>query len=108
MIKLIALDLDGTLTESGEGIKKSFAYALTMMGLPVPDDETLNLVIGPPLKDSFHELAGLDDEGCDRAITLYRQRYTTVGIYENARYEGMTECLERMKTAGMTLAVASS
>lgn len=34
MYKVILFDLDGTLTESGEGITKSVQYALERIGKP--------------------------------------------------------------------------
>ena len=108
MWNTVLFDLDGTLTESGTGIKKSFCYALEKMGRPLLTEEQLDAVIGPPLKDSFRELAGLNEEECDQAISLYRERYTTTGIYENALYPGLLTALETLKTNGLTLAVASS
>ena len=49
MYKVILFDLDGTLTESGEGITKSVQYALERIGKPEPDLEKLKVFIGPPL-----------------------------------------------------------
>lgn len=48
MYKVILFDLDGTLTESGEGITKSVQYALERIGKPEPDLEKLKVFIGPP------------------------------------------------------------
>ena len=104
----VIFDLDGTLTESGEGIKKSFQYALEKMGYPSPSDKELDAVIGPPLKDSFRDIAGFNEEDCDRAVAFYRERYTKTGIFENALYPGIPECLIALKKSGLTLAVASS
>ena len=51
----VIFDLDGTLTDSHEGILKSIRHALTSMNYPIPDEKTLQLFIGPPLADSFKE-----------------------------------------------------
>ena len=51
MYKVILFDLDGTLTESGEGITKSVQYALERIGKPEPDLEKLKVFIGPPLME---------------------------------------------------------
>lgn len=50
---LILFDLDGTITDSGEGITKSVQYALSKFGIEEPDLENLRKFIGPPLIDSF-------------------------------------------------------
>ena len=51
MYKAIFFDLDGTLTESGEGITKSVQYALEKLGVSAPDLEPLKVFVGPPLLD---------------------------------------------------------
>ena len=53
MKKTILFDLDGTLTDSQEGILKSIKFALEHFGYDVPDEETLQLFLGPPLVDAF-------------------------------------------------------
>lgn len=47
MYKAILFDLDGTLTESGEGITKCVQYALEKLGRPESDLEKLKVFIGP-------------------------------------------------------------
>ena len=49
MYKAILFDLDGTLTDSGEGIMKSVQYALEKLGKPEDDLEKLRVFVGPPL-----------------------------------------------------------
>ena len=55
----IIFDLDGTLTESAPGIRKSAAYAIKKAGRPIPDDKTLTEFVGPPLYDSFRNICGM-------------------------------------------------
>ena len=62
MYKAILFDLDGTLTESGEGITKSVQYALEKLGKPAPDLEELRVFVGPPLMEQFMKYADLDEE----------------------------------------------
>lgn len=106
--KAILFDLDGTLTESGIGITKSVQQALERMGKPEPDLEKLRVFVGPPLKDQFMAYAGFTEEEAEQAIKLYRERYTTVGLFENAVYDGVEDMLKALKEAGYLLAVASS
>ena len=80
MYKAILFDLDGTLTESGEGITKSVQYALEKIGKPEPDREKLRVFVGPPLLEQFMKYADLDEETARQAVTFYRERYSVTGI----------------------------
>ena len=86
MYKAILFDLDGTLTDSGEGITKSVQYALEKVGKPEPDLQKLRIFVGPPLLEQFQEYAGIDEETARKAVEIYRERYAPVGIYENELY----------------------
>lgn len=108
MYKAILFDLDGTLTESGDGITRSVQYALEKIGKPEPDVEKLECFIGPPLKQQFMNYAGIDEETAVQAVEFYRERYAITGIYENRLYQGVEEMLGELKRKGYRLAVASS
>lgn len=109
MWKTILFDLDGTLTDSAEGITKSIAYALEKgFGIRVEDHNTLRKYVGKPLAETFQELAGLSKEQAEEAVRLYRERYVPLGIYENRPYDGIPELLTELRAHGMMLAVASS
>lgn len=108
MYKAVLFDLDGTLTESGEGITKSVQYALEKLGRPEPDVDKLRVFIGPPLMEQFMSYAGLDEETARRAVSLYRERYSVTGLYENRPYPGIEEVLDQLRKKGYLLAVASS
>lgn len=105
---VILFDLDGTLTDSKAGITRSVQHALAGMGIDVPDEEALTPFIGPPLMESFARYYGFDGEQSRRAIAIYRQRFATIGIYENAVYAGIPELLADLRQSGTTLAIASS
>ena len=107
MPKTILFDLDGTLTDSGEGIIKSSAMVLEKYGLPVPPYEEMRVFVGPPLHETFHKF-GVPKEKCDDAVELYRVRYNTVGLFENFPYPGIRELLEALKAQGHRLFVATS
>ena len=101
-------DFDGTLAETGEGIRRSVAFALEQMGLPVPEKAVLDRFIGPPLHDAFMEYCGLDDDGAERAIALYRQRYVDIGLYESRVYPGIAPLLKALRERGAYTAIASA
>jgi phosphoglycolate phosphatase len=105
----LLFDLDGTLTDPFSGITKCISYALDMLGRKLPPRESLRWCIGPPLKDSFAKLlASDDDELVERAVALYRERFGTVGLFENEVYDGIPEALEALQKNGHTLYVATS
>ena len=106
--KAILFDLDGTLNESGIGITKSVQQALERMGKPEPDLDKLKVFVGPPLKEQFMSYAGFSEEEAEEAIRLYRERYTTIGLFENTVYEGVEDMLKALRAAGYVMAVASS
>ncbi len=108
MIRTVLLDLDGTLTDSREGIINSVKYTIEKLGGTVPDQETLLRFIGPPLQDSFMEYCGYDRETALRGVAVFREWYVPVGQYENTPAPGMKEVLERLKAKGYALALASS
>ena len=109
MWNTVLFDLDGTLTDSGEGITKCVQYALRKeFNINVDDLHDLDSFVGPPLKEQFMEYAGIGEEDAERAIRAYRERYRTRGIYENRVYDGIPELLAQLSAEGMTLAVASS
>ena len=109
MWNTILFDLDGTLTDSAEGITKSAAYALEKgFGIHVEDPSALRGFVGQPLQETFQDYAKLDEEQAAEALRLFRERYVPVGIYENRPYEGIPELLAELKSRGFRLAVASS
>lgn len=107
MPKSILFDLDGTLTDSGEGIINCAALALERLGVPVPDRETMRVFVGPPLHDTFRRF-GVPEDQVDEAIRIYRSRYVPIGKFENFPYPGIRELLEKLRSQGHRLFVATS
>ena len=105
----LLFDLDGTLTDPFTGITKCISYALDMLDRALPPGESLRWCIGPPLKDSFAKLLAADDDAlAERAVAFYRERFGTVGLFENEVYDGIPEVLEALQKNGHTLYVATS
>ncbi|WP_294404912.1 HAD family hydrolase [uncultured Clostridium sp.] len=104
----ILFDLDGTLTDSGEGITKAVQYALNYFGIDVKDLNELRRFVGPPLRDSYKNFYDFDDEKAELGITKFREYYTDKGIYENKVYDGIEETLKVLKDNGKKLIIATS
>ena len=107
MKKTILFDLDGTLTDSGEGIINCATLSLNHFGLPVPDQETMRQFVGPPLRETFLKF-GVPADKTEEAIAVFRSRYLPIGKYENEPYAGIRELLERLQAEGHRLYVATS
>ena len=105
--KAILFDLDGTLTDSAEGILNCVALALEHFGLPVYDRETMIVFVGPPLGQTFPKF-GVPEESVQTAIDIFRSRYTTVGKFENTPFPGIREMLATLRSQGHTLYIATS
>lgn len=104
----IFFDLDGTLTDPKPGITRSIQYALQRLDHPaIPSEDELTWCIGPPLRTSFVRLLG-GDHAADRAVSLYRERFSDIGLYENRVYDGIGDVLMTLRASGHRLFVATS
>jgi phosphoglycolate phosphatase len=108
----VLFDLDGTLTDSRVGILRSTRYAFERLSAttghayPLPADEDLGWMVGPPLRDSFAKLAGA--ENAETVMKYYRERYESVGAFENHVYNSIPEALDALRASGAALYVATS
>src|SRR5258708_31887790 len=101
----IYFDLDGTLTDPKAGITRSIQYALGKLDSEIPREDELTWGIGPPLRASLAKLLGSDDLA-DKALSLYRERFADIGIFENQIYPGMKDTLAVLTEHGQRLFVA--
>lgn len=102
----LLFDLDGTLTDSQEGLVNCMKYAMDKMGYDMPDDA--QKFLGPPLYQSFAEFLGMNENEVNEAVKIFRERYSTIGLFENRVYDGIPEMLKKLKDSGMRLMVATS
>lgn len=107
--KSILLDLDGTLTDPKQGIHACIHYALNELGYPLHENTDLDWTIGPPLKASLAQLLNTaDDALAEQALTLYRKRFSTIGLFENQLYTDVVDVLQQLSEAGYILYVATA
>lgn len=108
MYQYLLFDLDGTLTDSADGIIKCVQYAAEKMGAEFKDAEQLRIFVGPPLSESFKKVYGFSEADTQQAIVYYRERFKPIGMFENAVYPGIPEMLKTMKENGKINLIASS
>lgn len=108
MKKYCFFDLDGTLTDSAEGITKCIAYAINALDGSVHEPSEFMPFVGPPLHAKFMEYFGVTSEQADFMLTKYRERFVEKGMYENRVYDGVSQMLDTLKKKGFILSLATS
>jgi phosphoglycolate phosphatase len=104
--QLVIFDLDGTLTDSAEGIVASFLHALSHIGVAVPEGDLAAKIVGPPMDDTFRAMEL--GEYADDAIAAFRAEYGARGWAVNSLFDGIAPLLADLSAAGVRLAVATS
>lgn len=108
-IKNVLFDLDGTLTDPGEGITRSLQYALNELGIECPPPAELHVHIGPPVRDALSIILKTKDASLvEEALRIYRVRFSETGIFENEVFDGVPELLEALRASSRRLYVATS
>ena len=106
MYDYILFDLDGTVTDSFEGVTNCVSYALKSFGIHISNTE-LSCFIGPPLFEQFKEFAKFDDLQAETAVKKYRERYSVTGLKECTLAKDTEELLKYLKEQGKTVALAT-
>ncbi len=104
----ILFDLDGTLSDPKIGITHCVRYALEKLGHDTPtNDDDLTWMIGPPLLTSFEQMLSNKNDA-QKALKFYRERFSTIGLYENEVYDDIPQILQTLQESGHKLFVATS
>lgn len=104
----VLFDLDGTLADSAQGITASLGYMFEKLGLPVPSQKELLEWVGPPILDSFRDLAGMDPLESAQALSIYRHHYMSSGGSDVPIYPGISGLLRAIHKEGIPIALATS
>jgi phosphoglycolate phosphatase len=107
--RAVLLDLDGTLSDSRPGIAACFRHTLLQLGHDPEQAGDLTWAVGPPIAVSLARLlAPFGDDRVDRALTIYRERYSSVGLYDCAVYPGIGAMLDGLRDSGLVMCIATS
>jgi len=104
----ILFDLDGTIVDSAPGITATLAYTFEQLGLPIPTPSELLAYVGPPILDSFRDLAGFSPEQSQEALAIYRPQYLEAGVHDATIYPGLPELLRAIHESPIPLSLATS
>jgi phosphoglycolate phosphatase len=104
----ILFDLDGTIVDSAPGITATLAYMFEQLGKPIPTPSELLKYVGPPLLDSFRDLAGFDADESAAALAIYREKYLNVGAYDATQYPGVGQVLKAVHESPVPMSLATS
>jgi len=104
----ILFDLDGTIVDSAPGIIASLAFTFEKMGKPIPSPTEMLAFVGPPILDSFRDLAHLDPAESARALEIYRENYLEVGVHDSTPFEGVGDVLRAIHESPVPLSLATS
>lgn len=107
MAEYILFDFDGTICDTAEGITKCMQYGLGKMGIEASLSE-LMCFAGPPLLDMLKLKYDMSDEDAEKTLDFYRERYAPTGWQECKPFDGMPELIRKLRTAGKTVAIATS
>jgi len=109
-IKHVIFDLDGTISDSKEGITQCMHSALNMIGADnIPAASSLDWCIGPPIEKSFATILNDNrEERIAEAVDAYRYcYYEQKGELLDQPFIGMKAVLQQLFDAGYTLYVAT-
>lgn len=104
----ILFDLDGTIADSAPGITASLSFMFEELGRPVPSPEELRAWVGPPILDSFRDLAGMSPVESAQALSIYRRHYLENGSNGSPIFSGIPKVLRAIHRAGIPLSLATS
>lgn len=107
MFRYVLFDLDGTLTDSKQGIFWAIKKVLKLRGKEL-SDEVLLRFLGPPMEESIVTIAGFSQAEAKFIKKDFIRVYKAVGIYDNALIQGIPKLLGTLKDKGVKLAVATS
>lgn len=105
----ILFDLDGTISDTSEGIYNCTYRVVEEYGFTRPKAEDMPKFIGPPLHESLlNYVPEVTLENVDEVVECYRKHYFKDGYKECRLYDGMFELLKFLHENGFKVALATA
>ncbi|GAA1538524.1 phosphoglycolate phosphatase [Microbacterium ginsengiterrae] len=102
-------DVDGTIADATPGIFPRLIEVLASFDLPAPDPASMGRWVGPPMYESFQQLAGLSPDDAAEALTRYRALAARDGYAASVDiYPGVPDVIRAVAAAGIPQATAST
>lgn len=102
-------DVDGTIADASAGILPRIEIVLGELGKPPIPADQVNRWIGPPMLESFQELAGLSEDEAVVAVARYRGLAGEQGYANSVRlYDGVVDVIREVHAAGVPQTTAST
>jgi phosphoglycolate phosphatase len=109
MYDYILFDLDGTLSDSAVGLVRSINHSLMVHGYAEHSTTDLIKYFGPPIDHTFLSITGSSDKThINNLVTIFRERYSTIGYSENTLYNGIEPALQVLYQSGAILGVCTT
>lgn len=109
MVKLCVFDLDGTLVNTLTDLTVSLNYALGQLGFPLLSEAEVSAIVGHSVTYMCeHAVPPENLANAPRVQELYRTHYAAHSLDHSRPYEGMAEAVERIKSAGVKVAIVSN
>ncbi len=108
MKNIVFFDLDGTISDSGQGIMNGLTYAQEKLKLRPLTLEEKRSCVGPPFAQILMKVWNLSFEEAEHVIDVYREYYSVTGIYENYLYPDIERLLKTLTEKGYELRICSA
>ena len=105
---VVLFDFDGTVADTSRAVIESTRRALAARGFSEAQMGDLRRMIGPPLRDSFHDFYCFSREESEVVADEYRAYFNTLGPEDYPVFSGMKELLDGLVSRGKWLAIATS
>lgn len=104
---LVIFDMDGTLSDTSEGIRMSWHQIAPGMNVPEPPGLDEALESGEPLFDVLRNRFGFEGNDVFKAARIFRSHYSSEGCLASIPYPGIRSAIQKLHDGGATLAVAT-
>ncbi len=104
----VAFDLDGTLLDTRKGIISAVIRTLKKWKMSIPDQQTLENIIGPPMQLSLKTIYNLSDDKAMEIANCFREEYTKEEfLFDATPYDGIFDLLQELISKKINIGIAT-